>query len=67
MTQAEYQRKWRAEHPDYAKDYYKKNKIQMKRNMARYYTGKNIGLSVKQKRALKKIYDALGAFLDSLD
>lgn len=63
MTQAEYQKKWREEHPDYAKQYYHKNKSQIKRNMAKYYTGK-AGLTVKQKRALKKAYDIIGALLE---
>lgn len=67
MTQAEYQKKWREAHPDYAKQYYHKNKSQLKRNMAKYYTGKAMGLTAKQKRTLKKAYDIIGALLNEID
>ena len=67
MTQAEYQKKWRAEHPEYSKQYYHNNKNRIRNNMAKYYTGKKIGLSAKDIKSLKKAYEIIGNIINSFE
>lgn len=67
MTKAEYQKKWRAEHPEYFRDYYKKNIERMRCNMAKCYTGKKIGLSAKDIKSLKKAYEIIGNIINSFE
>lgn len=67
MTQAEYQKKWRAEHPNYTKEYYQKNKDRIRCNMAKCYTGKKIGLSAKDIKSLKKVYEIIGNIINSFE
>lgn len=67
MTRAEYQRMWRAAHPTYSKEYYKKNKDQLKNNMARYYTKGLKCLTNKDIKELRKAYEIIGKILNSVE